>query len=233
VVKSVIEDVTWRSQVQVKVNELTDDLERAGAVGFDPAYATNHTIAERCITRAHDLAKTPPKRFSLTPIHRWLSGSDVESAWAALHDAEAALCMILPSVTVAARLADLRAGVSTTLRGDGRGGIRRDAQDHRGPEPRIDRLRGPGANPRHQERDRLDLRRCPQRVLTSFVPQDRSGLLAYAFLFGAAPEILLRLLDNKVNAATAAARPRNDPLTTVSKQDQPADTAPASGEQNP
>jgi len=120
VVKSVIEDVTWRSQVQVKVNELTDDLERAGAVGFDPAYATNHAIAERCITRAHDLAKTPPKRFSLTPIHRWLSGSDVESAWAALHDAEAALCMILPSVTVAARLADLRAGVSTTLRGDGR-----------------------------------------------------------------------------------------------------------------
>lgn len=70
-------------------------------------------------------------------------------------------------------------------------------------------------------------------MLTSFVPQDRSGLLAYAFLFGSAPEILLRLLDNKVNAATAAARPRNDPLTTVSKQDQPADTAPASGEQNP
>jgi hypothetical protein len=48
-------------------------------------------------------------------------------------------------------------------------------------------------------------------LFTALQPQSRSSLLAYAFLFGAAPEIVLRLLDNKVNEATAAAAPKNDP----------------------
>lgn len=56
------------------------------------------------------------------------------------------------------------------------------------------------------------------KLLNSIVPQTRSGLLGYAVLFGAAPEILLRFLDGKVNAATAAARPKNDPLKSVPAQ---------------
>jgi hypothetical protein len=60
------------------------------------------------------------------------------------------------------------------------------------------------------------------KLLSAFVPQARSGLLAYAFLFGAAPEIILHFLDNKVNAATAAARPKNDPLKIVPAQPTPS-----------
>ncbi len=44
-------------------------------------------------------------------------------------------------------------------------------------------------------------------------------------LFGAAPEILLRFLDGKVNAATAAARPKNDPLKSVPPQGDGGDPA--------
>jgi hypothetical protein len=55
-------------------------------------------------------------------------------------------------------------------------------------------------------------------LFSSITPQTRSGLLGYAVLFGAAPEIVLRFLDTKVNAVTAAARTENDPQTTVPAQ---------------
>lgn len=55
------------------------------------------------------------------------------------------------------------------------------------------------------------------QVVSVLIPQARSGLLGYTVLF-AAPELVLRLLDNKVNA-TSAARPKNDPLKTVPPQD--------------
>jgi hypothetical protein len=56
------------------------------------------------------------------------------------------------------------------------------------------------------------------QVITFINSQTRSGLIAYAALFGAAPEIVLRFLDKQVNEATAAARNKNDPLTTVPTQ---------------
>jgi hypothetical protein len=55
-------------------------------------------------------------------------------------------------------------------------------------------------------------------VLSSITPQSRSGLLGYAVLFGAAPEVVLRFLDDKVNKVTAAARTENDPVTKVPAQ---------------
>jgi hypothetical protein len=71
------------------------------------------------------------------------------------------------------------------------------------------------------------------KLLSAFIPQARSGLLAYAFLFGAAPEIILHFLDNKVNAATAAARPKNDPLKTVPTQSKPSPGGAGSGGKAP
>jgi len=53
------------------------------------------------------------------------------------------------------------------------------------------------------------------QVFNSLTPQTRSGLLAYAAFFGAAPEVVLRLIDKRVNEATAAARPKSDPLQPV------------------
>lgn len=54
------------------------------------------------------------------------------------------------------------------------------------------------------------------QVLTVFKPAgDETTLLAYAVLFGAAPEIVLRFLDKQVNDASNAARTKNDPLKDV------------------
>jgi hypothetical protein len=56
------------------------------------------------------------------------------------------------------------------------------------------------------------------RVISSIMPQTRSGLIGYAVLFGAAPEIVLRFLDKRVNDATSAARAQSDPLKSVPHQ---------------
>jgi hypothetical protein len=316
------------------MHELKDDLERAQSARIEaaptPGSSTGSTaqadevIAARCIERAHDIAASSPKLFSFTWFRRWASGSDVESAWSALHDAEEALLMILPEATVAARLPDLRAGLSSILAGDGR------LEEYTNTIKGIEARKPPPIEPADRERIRviksamnstsdaahnnirnyrnwllivagiaslgligaaiahsadsefvfiaekganthisadvtqleaagalggllmaifalirlqvtsgpvalplwLAVVRIPAgavaavvgaallqgKVFTSFVPQDRSGLLAYAFLFGAAPEILLQFLDKKVNAATSAARPPSDPLKNVPKQ---------------
>jgi hypothetical protein len=52
-------------------------------------------------------------------------------------------------------------------------------------------------------------------IINAITPQSRSGLLGYAVLFGAAPELVLRFLDRRINEATAAARPTSDPLKPV------------------
>jgi hypothetical protein len=319
-----IKDVTWRSQVESSLHDLRDDLERARAAGIDAAVGANDAIAERSIARAHEAAASAPRRFSGTWFRRWASGSDVETAWTALHDAEQALVLILPNATVHARLPDIRAGLTTTLAGDGRVEeyaralsllegrkpqdiTQADREQIRVIKSAIDSTSdaahsnirnyrnwllivsavvivgllgaaiaharnsefiyiGEAGSPGHAGADVAELEaagglggllmaifalirltvysgpvalplwqalvRVPAgavaglvgaallqgKLLSSFVPQQRSGLLAYAFLFGAAPEIVLRLLDNKVNAATAAARPKNDPLKTVPHQ---------------
>lgn len=54
------------------------------------------------------------------------------------------------------------------------------------------------------------------KLFSAFNPVNTEPkLLAYAVLFGASPEIVLRVLDNEVNKASDAARTKNDPLKNV------------------
>jgi hypothetical protein len=323
-----IRDVSWRGQVESRVKDLEADLDRARAgAEYEPV---NGDIAKRNIDLAHKIAVDAPARFSLGWFRRWASGSDVEAAWSAIHDAEAALVMILAKETIHARLSDLRAEVTTILEGDGRvvdyvddirrfeaggtneigtcererirviesaidsvsdaahlnvrnyrnwllivsvvvsGGLIGVAVAHlldsevlfigEGNPPghigadighletagavggllmalfaliRLQVYSGPVALPLWQALVRIPAGAAAGVVgaafmqgglLSSIRAQDRSGLLAYAVLFGAAPEIVLRFLDKRVNEATAAARPTHDPLRTVPTQRTPAPT---------
>lgn len=56
------------------------------------------------------------------------------------------------------------------------------------------------------------------KVMPSVATPDFLGLLGFATLLGAAPEIVLRFFDRKVNEATDAARTKSDPLTKVPQQ---------------
>src|SRR5579859_6283810 len=114
-------DVTWRSQIRNRVNDLQDDLARVGeARGVGTPASVDETIAVDAVKLAEDFAAETTTRFSATWLRRWASGSDVESAWAAIHRAEHAMLMILPDDVIRARLPDLRASVTTSLEGDGR-----------------------------------------------------------------------------------------------------------------
>jgi hypothetical protein len=333
-------DVTWRAQVEARVSDLEGELERVRAIprssswSQDPDYA----IAKRSIKQAETVAADVPRLLSWKWLRRWASGSDVETAWAALHRAEAALQMILPVETIKARLPDLRAGISSTLAGDGRSDEYTRALEQfetRAPADIGDEQRqyirviksaidatsdaaysnirnyrnwlliistivsaglitvavvhsrnseflfipeahsagkqsadvaqieaagavggllmalfalvrltvysGPVALPLWQALVRVPAGAAAGLVgavliqsglFSSIVPQNRTQLLGYAVLFGAAPEILLRFLDNKVNAATAAARPKNDPLKSVPPQKAPR-PAPGPNSQDP
>jgi hypothetical protein len=324
------QDVTWRAQVEARVRDLEDELERV-RVQNPPRSSSwsedaDYTIAKRNIKQAEKVAACVPRLLSWRWLRRWASGSDVETAWGALHRAEAALQMILPLETIKARLPDLRAGLSSTLAGDGRfdeytraleqvearvptdigkekeqrecirvvksaidatsdaaySNIRnyrnwllmisaivtaglitvaivhsRNSEFLYIPEAhsaarqgadvaqieaagalggllmalfaliRLTVYSGPVALPLWQALVRVPAGAAAglvgavllqSQLFNSIVPQSRTGLLGYAVLFGAAPEILLRFLDNKVNAATAAARPKNDPLKSVPAQ---------------
>ena len=52
-------------------------------------------------------------------------------------------------------------------------------------------------------------------VIDALKPQPDSALIAYALLFGYAPDFVLRLLDEKANSVGAAARTKNDPSGTA------------------
>jgi hypothetical protein len=321
-------DVTWRAQVEARVRDLEGELERIHGQHPDPGSSwsevPDYAIAKRNIKQAADVAADVSSILSEKWLRRWASGSDIETAWGAIHRAEAALQMILPPEVIKARLPDLRAGLSSTLGGDGRVDeytralqqLETLAPAEIGPEQR-ERIRaiksaidwtsdaaysnirnyrnwllivsvvvsavlilvavihwrnsefiyipeahssgkygadvaqievagalggllmalfalvrltvysGPVALPLWQALIRIPAGATAglvgaillqSQLLNSIVPQSRSALLGYAVLFGAAPEILLRFLDNKVNAATAAARPTNDPLKSVPAQ---------------
>lgn len=323
-----VHDVAWRAQVESHAGELADELRRVRALalsrGISFSDAAEYRIADRNITLARETAASTPRLLGWTWLRRWASGSDVETAWSALHEAEAALVMILPSETLCARLPDIRAGLTTTLAGDGRleeysgrlkqiegthpEAITREQREHlrviesavdsvsdtahsnvrnyrnwllivtvvvivglvvvavaHGANPRFLYIQQTGA-PRGAGADvaqiesagaaggllmalvaliRLtvfsgpvalplwqSLVRIPAgaaaalvgammlqgQVISSIVPQPRSGLLGYAAVFGAAPELVLRFLDERVNKATAAARPKSDPLKPVPAQ---------------
>jgi hypothetical protein len=275
-------------------------------------------IAQDAINEAASLAAAAPSPGSLVWFRRYFSGSDVESAWRAIHRAEEALTIVLPAEALLARLPGLRSSVATSLSGDDRqegylktidgianpdqlttvvrarlGAIKstvnatsdtahRNIRNYRnwllivsavvvvgliavaiahafnprfisivekGPGHfaadvavlevagaiggllmavfaliRLKVYSGPVALPLWQAIVRIPAGAVAGlsgaafvqgKLLNALAPQDRSGLLAYAFLFGAAPEILLRFLDQKVNEATAAARPKNDPTGKV------------------
>jgi hypothetical protein len=319
-----VSSVTWRAQVQARARELADELlrARASAPSGTPSTAPDYGIAERNIELAARLARSEPRVLGLTWLRRWASGSDTETAWTALHDAEAAMMMILPSETLRARLPDLRAGLSTALAGDGRlehylKVLTDIEQANRGPLTREDReqirviksvidatsdaahsnirnyrnwllivslvvtagllvvaiahsadpgflhvreagggaadlaqleaagavggllmalfalirltvFSGPVALPLWQALVRIPAGAAAGiagaillqgQILSSIAVQGRAGLLGYSVLFGAVPELLLRFLDKRVNEATAAARPKNDPLKSVPSQD--------------
>lgn len=330
-------DVTWRAQVQARVDDLEGELDRVR--GEQPLHSrpredvANYEIVKSNLREAEAVAASAPRALSWKWLQRWASGSDVETAWGAIHRAEGALQMILPAQTIKARLPDLRAGLSLALTGDGRvdeytralheieagkdiGPEQRETvrviksaidstsdaaymniRNYRNwllmvsaivtaglivvavahsrnseflyiPEAhtaahygadvaqleaagaiggllmalfaliRLNVYSGPVALPLWQALVRVPAGATAglvgaillqAQLLTSIVPQSRTGLLGYAVLFGAAPEILLRFLDKKVNEATAAARPTNDPLTGVPAQKPPPPPPPNGG----
>ncbi len=337
-----IQDVTWRAQVEARVRDLEGELDRVRE--RDPApkdswsQVADYTIAKRNIKQAEVVAACVPRLLSWKWLRRWASGSDVETAWGAIHRAEAALQMILDPETLKARLPDLRAALSSTLAGDGRldeynrtlEQVETRGPADIGPEER-ERVRvvksaidatsdaaysnirnyrnwllmisaivtagliglaiihsrnseflyipeahsggtqsadvaqiaaagalggllmalfalirltvysGPVALPLWQALVRVPAGAAAglvgavllqSQLFNAIVPQTRTGLLGYAVLFGAAPEIVLRFLDNKVNAATAAARPKNDPLKGVPPQKAVSPAKENGGERN-
>jgi hypothetical protein len=321
-----IDDVTWRAQVASRVHELENDLARVrSGAPPDPEAQTEYDIAKEKIAVAHLKAADGPGLLSPTWLRRWASGSDVETAWNALHAAEAALVTILPAKMLKARLPEMRAALTTTLAGDGRlveytGQIDAAAKAAEITDEQREQLRvirsaidaasdaahtnvrnyrnwllivsgtvtvgliglavahavnpdvlyicqatkgvcaggsgadlgqieaagalggllmalfalirltvysGPVALPLWQALVRVPAGAAAAlvgafllqgEVLSSITPQSRSGLLGYAVLFGAAPEVVLRFLDDKVNKVTAAARTENDPVTKVPAQ---------------
>jgi hypothetical protein len=276
----------------------------------------NFGIAQRNIKVAHD-AVTQRPRNPFSSLKHWASGSQVETAWRALHAVEAALLMVASQDSVEARLPEMRASLTTTLgESDGRvpeytkvldkspghvdanrdklrviksaidaasdaahsnvrnyrnwllvvtlvvsAGLIGVAIAHAFDSEFIDikvgktsadvaqleaagatggllmalfaliRLKvysGPYALPLWQALIRVPSGAAAAlvgtillqaKLLSSFAAQtEMSALLGYATLFGAAPEILLRLLDKQVNSVSAAARTKNDPLKQVPKQ---------------
>lgn len=314
-------EASWKGQVENELMDLRADLAWAEAAG-EPNPA-QHECIQHDVARAHEIITRAPGWPSLAWLRRWWAGSEIESAWAAVHDAEAAMVMILPAETVHARLPDLRAALVATLDGDGRAdGYKADLQafEIAGPQGitpwarerikvikgaigsasdaahlniryyrnwllivstvvifgllalslahginhrfiyivergsgrsgadiaqleaagatggllmalfaliRLQIYSGPVALPLWQALVRVPAgavagvagaAMLQGQVITSLTPQDRSGLIGYAVLFGAAPEILLRFLDKRVNDATAAARAQSDPLKDVPAQ---------------
>ena len=321
-----IRDVSWRGQVESRVNDLRADLAcaRAGSC----SNAAQEAFVEGTIELAHEIAADAPTTMSPTWIQRWYSGADIEAAWSAIHRAEAFLIMILPRETVHARLSDLRAALTTTLKGDGRvegyeidlktievkgvAGIglpererirviksaidsasdaahlnirnyrnwllivstvvtvslviaavvhsrnseflyiiESGSQAHRSADVaqlevagavggllmalfaliRLQVYSGPVALPLWQALVRVPAGAAAGLVgaaliqggtVSAIARQSRSGLIGYAVLFGAAPELVLRFLDKRVNNATSAARPSSDPLKSVPIQSSPS-----------
>jgi hypothetical protein len=320
-------DVTWRAQVEIRARDLDSDLERAAAAalreGVQPETRVDYAVAARNISLAREVATSAPRPLTWSWWRQWTSGADVETAWSALHQAEAALITVLPNDIVHARLPEIRANVNTALVADPRltaylktlddleapaqrgltgedrerlrgmtsastgasdaaysnirnyrnwllivsavvtGALLAVAVGHasdpnflhiRAPKStgagidvgeievagaiggllmalfaliRLTVYAGPVALPLWQSLVRIPAGAAAGLVgallmqgsiVNAVVAQDRSGLLGYAVLFGAAPEIILRLLDKKVNEATAAARPKSDPLKGVPNQ---------------
>src|SRR5207245_4526676 len=98
---------------------LTDSQEREGRIG------ANLAIARASIKLAKEIAageiEGDAPRSWRTLMRRWGSGTDIETAWRAIHEADTALLMVAPAAIVQARLPEIRAGLLTTLgESDGR-----------------------------------------------------------------------------------------------------------------
>jgi hypothetical protein len=312
-------DVTWRAQVEARARDLEADLQRARAAaltsGDVPTGLLDFEIAAQNIALARNVAAATPRALTWAWLRQWSSGSDIETAWSALHQAEAALTVVLPPETTLARLPDLRANLNSALGGDPRlaeylktldqiqpsdpksltdqdrqtiraitdvataisdaahSNIRnyrnwllivsgvvsgaliavavahaadsnflliKSARSASGAGADVGEIEvagaiggllmalfalirltiysGPVALPLWQALVRIPAGAAAGLVgslllqgelVSAIVPQGRSGLLGYAVLFGAAPELILRFLDEKVNEATAAARPKD------------------------
>jgi len=320
---------TWRAEVDSRARGLDDELDRVEAAlsdgkSHEDDVKANLHIARRSISLARDIAAgdvtgdTPRRPFTL--MRRWASGSDIETAWHAIHAADAALLMVAPAESVKARLPEIRASLLATL-GDSDGRVapytktleeaEKHLNDHRDDirsiksaidaasdaahsnvrnyrnwllivssvvaagliavavahagDPgfiyiaekgktnpaigadiaqieaagavggllmaifaliRLKVYSGPYALPLWQALVRIPAGAAAAlvgaallqgQVISTLSPQPRSGLLGYAVLFGAAPELVLRFLDKQVNSVSAAARTKNDPLKTVPK----------------
>ncbi len=109
---------TWRAAVRSEADRLEDELrrvelggarERGGEWTRDPDYlAVQNNIADA-------RAATDETHNPWTWFVRWCSGTDVESAWRALHAADQALLMIQDDDTFNARLPELQASVSANI----------------------------------------------------------------------------------------------------------------------
>jgi hypothetical protein len=316
---------SWRQEVKNRVRDLECELSLALAA---PRPLTELELAEytAIVELNLELARQAAAQKSWNPLKSflgWASGAAVETAWHAIHAAEAMLLMIGSSDWVRARLFELQASVITTLgRDDGRvttyANLLEKAKDE--PDRYREQLRvikatvdsasdeahknvrsyrnwllvigavvgagllgfgfghwanaefleiqagsfeadlgqiefagalggllmalfalirlrvysGPFALPLWQALIRIPAGATAALVGVYFLQgkllsslrseSDRTALLAYAVLFGAAPEIVLRFLDNKVNDVSAAARTKNDPLKPVSTEAQPKPT---------
>lgn len=68
-------------------------------------------------------------------------------------------------------------------------------------------------------------------LVNALVPQPKGPLLASAVVFGAAPEVVLRLLDQKANSVGSAAANKSDPQKTVPAADGASPGARGPGEE--
>jgi hypothetical protein len=138
-----ISSASWRAQVEDRARDLEGELAVAraevksksgdnkasglsgrrsieDASSWPKSRLENFGIAQRNIEVARD-AVTQRSRNLPSSLKHWASGSQVETAWRALHAAESALLMVASQDSVEARLPEMRASLTTTLgESDGR-----------------------------------------------------------------------------------------------------------------
>jgi len=98
----------WRTLVEVEANDLADEVRRAG--GHD---AVERTIALEALERARTAAGATGSLREL--LLDWWSGSRIESAWGALHEAQGALMLLADADWVRAQVPRIERALQEAL----------------------------------------------------------------------------------------------------------------------
>lgn len=106
----------WRTLALRRADALTNEVERALLANPQTSAGADADIAVRALNRARDAARPlDGLRDRLRALRHAWTGSEVETAWHSLHDAEQALITIRPESAVRAWLPELRAAVRALL----------------------------------------------------------------------------------------------------------------------